>query len=179
MRTTDSLPPAPPPRRPSRGRAIAAAVLLGVAALGSASAACVVTEIECDAVVRRCRTRCDYWCDGWGCWPSCWDQCWDECVDVVEPEPVQPPASGSDDAGASPDPAAPGSPAVLCRPCSSNDDCSGGGLCIVRGGEGAADAGTAGVCGVPCAGAAECPVGFRCEALGNARQCVPEANACQ
>ena len=64
--------------------------------------------------------------------------------------------------GASPDPAAPGSPAVLCRPCSSNDDCSGGGLSSCAAAEGARDASTAGVCGVPCAGAAECPVGFRC-----------------
>lgn len=142
---------------------------------------------SCDYVVRRCRTFCDY---GYGCdyyWGCCYDRCWYDCVGSSKPDPVDtqpstpsnppstpPPAT---DAGASPDASAPpsGDFAVLCAPCTSNDQCKGGGLCITRGGE---DAGTSGFCGYPCNGSGDCPADFTCAQIGESKQCVPTSGTC-
>ena len=146
---------------------------------------------DCDYVVPRCRTVCGYYfCDSWGCYPSCYDQCWGECYrdpnkkppGVTEPAPQTDAASPSDGGAAG---------AVLCAPCTSNDECKGGGLCIHPGGPppdagGAGDAGTpdaaptsTGFCGYPCKARTECPEGFACAEIGTSKQCLPISGKCE
>jgi hypothetical protein len=141
-------------------------------------------DANCDYVVRRCRTFCDY---GYGCdyyWGCCYDRCWYDCVGSSKPDPAPnvtpPPASSTPtpnppatDAGPAPAPS--GDFAVLCAPCTSNDQCKGGGLCITRGGE---DAGATGFCGHPCAASSDCPADFTCTQIGESKQCVPANGTC-
>jgi hypothetical protein len=154
--------------------AFTAALALG--AVGAAS--CTVRSAsydDCDYVVRRCNTVCDYWCDGWGCYPACYDRCWNECYirpPAPEPSPTAPPPPP----GEPPAPPPPGGSAVLCSPCTSNDECGGGALCIVRGGE---DAGQPGFCGHPCQASTDCPEGFACAEIGQSRQCLPTGDRCE
>jgi len=158
-------------------------VMLALAAVGFAIVAAPSCDDDmhhshdhCDYVVRRCRTYCDYGysCDSyWGC---CYDRCWYDCVANAQPEqapPYSPPPSSS----TPPPPASDASAdvAVLCSPCTSNDQCKGGGLCIQRGGE---DAGASGFCGSPCNTGADCPAEFTCTAIGESKQCVPTSGAC-
>jgi hypothetical protein len=142
-------------------------------------------DASCDYVVRRCRTFCDY---GYGCdyyWGCCYDRCWYDCVGSAKPDPAPPanppPAPSTPppatDAGPAPDASPPptGDFAVLCAPCTSNDECKGGGLCITRGGE---DAGAGGFCGHPCGSGADCPADFTCAEIGQSKQCVPTIGTC-
>jgi hypothetical protein len=136
---------------------------------------------DCDTVVTRCSTVCDTWCDSWGCYPICYDDCWDDCYVSPPPPsatvvpPPTPPTDGGTEAGSE------GGASLLCTPCRSSDECAGGGLCLVPGGEaGAADAGT-GFCGQSCTGsgtASDCPEGFACSAIGAGRQCLPTSGTC-
>src|SRR5688572_21440743 len=143
---------------------------------------------DCDYVVRRCRTVCDYYfCDSWGCYPSCFDRCWGEC----HRDPNKPSGSSGSPAptdGGATDGSTTG--AVLCAPCSSNDECKGGGLCIHRGGAGdggdtdaggAADAAptSTGFCGHPCTLRTDCPAGFTCAEIGTVKQCLPINGKCE
>ncbi len=142
---------------------------------------------DCDYVIPRCRTVCGYYfCDSWGCYPSCYDQCWGECYrnprspGITNPDP---PADGS------PTPSDGGVVgAVLCAPCTSNDDCKGGGLCIHHGGPppDAGDASTpdaaptgTGFCGYPCVARNDCPEGFACAEIGTSKQCLPISGKCE
>lgn len=143
-------------------------------------------DADCDLVVRRCRTYCDY---GYGCdyyWGCCYDSCWYDCAGRRErepapnadpnptpaPTPTNPPAPATD---ASAPPPSSGDFAVLCAPCTSNDECKGGGLCITRGGP---DAGAGGFCGASCVTSADCPADFTCTPIGQAKQCVPTNGSC-
>lgn len=146
---------------------------LTLAAL-AASCSTQASYVDCDAVVTRCRTVCQTYCDGWGCYPVCYDQCWDECHQYPSPppEPEPGPPGPPVDGGASGP-----STAVLCKSCTSNDDCGGGGLCIQR--TGASDAGAASFCGSPCTSNADCPEGFACTPLGASRQCIPTSGHCE
>ena len=137
-------------------------------------------DASCDYVVRRCRTYCDY---GYNCdyyWGCCYDRCWNECIGSSKPDPAPsadpPPAPTpppATDAAAPPPPS--GDFAVLCAPCTSNDQCKGGGLCITRGGE---EAGVSGFCGTGCVTSADCPADFTCTEIGQSKQCVPTDGAC-
>lgn len=157
------------------------AVGLSLATLALAGASCTTrTEyIDCDYVIRRCRTVCDSWCDYYGCYPVCYDQCWDECgrypAPPAQPVPPAPPPSASD--GGAP-PASDGGASgrgVLCSPCGSNADCQTGALCIQRGG---ADAG-ASFCSLACASSADCPDQFTCAQVGGVKQCLPLGGSCE
>jgi hypothetical protein len=140
-------------------------------------------DVDCDMVVRRCRTYCDY---GYSCdyyWGCCYDSCWYDCVGTTKREPA-PPSNSNPAPAPTPtnppatDASAPppsGDFAVLCAPCTSNDDCKGGGLCITRGGP---DAGASGFCGASCATGADCPAEFTCAEIGQAKQCVPSNGTC-
>jgi hypothetical protein len=140
-------------------------------------------DADCDYVVRRCRTFCDY---GYSCdyyWGCCYDRCWYDCVGSgkrapspsTDPSPTPTPTPTPPPTDAGPAPAPSGDFAVLCSPCTANDQCKGGGLCITRGGE---DAGAQGFCGAPCNSSAECPADFTCAEIGQSKQCVPSDGAC-
>ncbi len=139
---------------------------------------------RCDAVITRCRTVCDYWCDSWGCYPTCWDQCWNECLIVDHPpQDDAPPDASSDAAPPVLDSGVEHDGGVLCAPCTSNDQCQTGALCILRGGapDAAADASPAtpsAFCGQSCFGAPDCPAGFSCTQIGASKQCLPTASGC-
>ena len=161
-------------------------VALGLTAAMSCSDPDTRTR-RCDYTVTRCQTVCNYWCDYyWGCYPRCWDQCWNDCyVNPTPPPTAAPPASTPD--AAPPPPAADGGgegggDGVLCSACTTNEDCSPGAFCIVRGGtaDAGADGGTGSrsFCGRACAGASDCPEGFVCTQIGPNRQCVPQSGAC-
>lgn len=139
-------------------------------------------DASCDYVVRRCRTVCDY---GYSCdyyWGCCYDRCWYDCVGSDKPDPAPPsnpnpnpapstPPAPAPDAG----PAPSGDFAVLCAPCTANDQCKGGGVCIIRGGE---EAGVSGFCGTACNSGADCPADFTCTEIGQSKQCVPTNGTC-
>lgn len=163
-----------------------ASVALAVIASPSCSEGTFSSE-DCDYVITRCRTYCDYCYGGYyyGYYGCCYDRCWYECIGDGKPDkapntdpPVPAPAP---DASTPPPPPAtdggapPGSVAVLCAPCTANDECKGGGLCILRGGE---DAGTSGFCGSPCNSGADCPASFTCTEIGQTKQCVPTDGIC-
>jgi hypothetical protein len=165
-------------------------VALAVIAAPSCSTTTISAE-DCDYVVTRCRTYCDY-CGGYGgygygygYYGCCYDRCWSECIGDgkrdkapnADPPPAPAPQPPADvDAGApTTDAGPPGDFAVLCQPCQANDECRGGGLCIIRGGE---DAGTAGFCGTPCSTSADCPAEFTCTEIGQSKQCVPTSGTC-
>lgn len=156
-----------------------ASIALAVVASPSCSDRTFSTE-DCDYVITRCRTYCDYCYGGYyyGYYGCCYDRCWYECIGDGKPDRAATPPA---DAGApsTPPPATdggtPANVAVLCAPCTANDECKGGGLCIIRGGE---DAGTSGFCGSPCGSGADCPADFTCTAIGESKQCVPTNGTC-
>lgn len=160
------------------GLVVRAAVVVSLGAFTAlAAASCVATYSDCDYVVRRCRTVCDYWCDYWGCYPRCWDQCWYDCYYYASPPPPPPPPQSPPPDGSAPPATSTGTAGlgVLCSPCSSNDDCQSGSLCIEPGGEAGAQAP---FCARSCQASADCPGGFSCTELGTSRQCLPVADGC-
>jgi hypothetical protein len=151
----------------------------------------------CDLVRVDCWDVCDTFCDGFGCYTRCFPQCTERCVVAPrDPEtgerPCQAdrdcargfvcedaicrPAGGGTDAGGGDDAGAgtgDGRVALFCAPCRRHEDCADrGALCIVT-----TDP-DEGRCGLPCDEDAACPAPFKCEAVGERRQCIPRADAC-
>lgn len=169
---------------------VSASVLTAIAVASCGGGSSGVDD-DCAAYAQRCQLVCGGYygyygyagyCGGyWGC---CYEQCWYECVAHRPPPAPSAPAPGISppptsaalpDVDASADADADGGRGVLCSPCTANDDCQSGALCIQRGG---ADAGTS-FCGHACATSAECPAGFTCTEIGSAKQCVPTSGACE
>lgn len=122
------------------------------------------TDCDNGHAVTRCRKVCGWECEGppgYGCFFRCHDNCWDECLAEDTP-PAASDAAPPNDGGL-----------ALCAPCRSNEQCSGGGLCIRPG----ADVGSA-FCGRACPTHDNCPAGFVCTAIGASRQCLPSSGTC-
>ncbi len=150
-------------------------VLLGFASVVAlTSASCRIRATDCDYTVTRCKTVCDWVCDGppgYGCFFNCYDDCWDDCYVYDRPAPTYDAATASDAGAALPSADAGG--VALCAPCTSNDECGSGGLCIQPG----ADAGPR-FCGRGCTTGDSCPAGFVCSAIGKRKQCLPASGTC-
>jgi hypothetical protein len=151
-------------------------ILFGALATVALVAACESSHDDapkCDEVRTHCATVCDTWCDSWGCYPDCYDRCWDECVVYTGSPPGPVPVLPPDDAGKPPveagtDASHEAGAGSTCDPCSSNDDCVAGALCVVRGGE----AGAGGFCATACAQNADCGQGNTCATIGGSKHCL-------
>lgn len=170
---------------------VAMLALVGAAALAAGGTSCTTVDLsQCDYVVTRCQPVYSTWCDGYGCYPTYYQQCWQDCYVLPDPPVTAPPAPGADAGAPAPPDAAPADDAAppaagdggdggevttgpLCGPCTSNDECGPGGLCILRGG----DSGPTGFCGRACTGS-DCPAGYECSSLGSSRQCLPVSGVC-